>query len=149
MFFSVQYFRGITVLIRSVISTRIIVDDWWRIPVKGGRSMRCTKKMMLIFWMTVFATVIFLPMQVSAAEDNSCYIQAPSEMDLWVIIFEEDNDGNRSEKILWKGKLKAGEKKLLQTRWGMIRYEYATDPNQPYSGDVTAVCHDKQTVMIN
>lgn len=103
--------------------------------------------MMLIFWMAVFATVIFLPMQVSAAEDNSCYIHAPSDTDLWVIVFEEDNEGNRGE-ILWKGNLKAGEKKLIQSRWGMIKYEYATDPNQPYSGDVTAVCHDKQTVTI-
>lgn len=95
--------------------------------------------------MAVLATVIFLPMQVSAAEDNSCYIQAPSEMDLGVIIFEEDDDGNRGE-ILWKGNLKAGEKKLIQSRWGQIRSGYATDPNQPYSGDVFAVCHDKQTV---
>jgi len=81
------------------------------------------------------------------ADDNSCWITAPPQDDVWAIIYDADVDGNRNN-VIWKGKIAAGQKVKIQSTSGQIRYDYTFDPNQPYDGDVPVGCFGQQSISI-
>ena len=82
------------------------------------------------------------------AEDNSCWVMAPAEQDVWAIIYDADADGNRNN-VIWKGKIAAGQKVKIISTDGHIRYDSADDPNQPYGGDVSVGCYGEQTFIVD
>ena len=72
------------------------------------------------------------------AEDNTCWLMAPAQDDVWVIVYDADVDGNRGN-IIWQGKISAGEKIKVSSTDGFIRYNYTKDPNQPYSNQIISL----------
>lgn len=83
---------------------------------------------------------------VTAAE-YTCWINAPDQDDIWVIVYHADTDGNRGNPI-WKGKISAGQRKQIKCNDGNIRYDYATEENQPYEGDVSRTCSDNNDIQL-
>lgn len=81
------------------------------------------------------------------ADDNSCWVAAPAESDVWAIIYNADADGNRGD-ILWKGKIDAGQKVKIISTNGHIRYDFKTDASQPYQGDVPVTCYGEQSYTL-
>lgn len=81
------------------------------------------------------------------AEDNTCWITAPLQDDVWVIVYDADNDGNRGD-IIWEGKIPAGGKIKVSSTDGHIRYNYKLDPDQPYQGDISAGCYQQKRIAV-
>ena len=96
----------------------------------------------------VFILLSVLILAVSAyAEDNSCRIMAGPQDDVWVIIYDADADGNRNQ-IIWKGKIEAGKEIPITSTDGHIRYNRASDPNQPYDGDISRACFGNNSILV-
>ena len=98
----------------------------------------------ILFSLGVLLSVIWL--SSAFADDNSCWISAPAQDDVWVIIYDADADGNRNN-FIWKGKIAAGQKVKVNSTDGHIRYDYTFDPDQPYEGDVSLGCYGDQTFL--
>lgn len=81
------------------------------------------------------------------AGDNSCRLTAPSQDDVWVIVYDADADGNRGKNI-WKGKIAAGQEIEVTSTDGHIRYDYTRDPDQPYQGDIAVGCYQKTSILV-
>jgi len=99
----------------------------------------------IIFWIgfilnLAWATFLF-------AEDNTCWLEAPSQDDVWVIAYDADVDGNRGG-VIWQGKIAAGQKIKIDSTDGHIRYDYKLDPDQPYEGDVSAGCFGQRSLSV-
>ena len=47
------------------------------------------------------------------AEDNTCWLTAPLQDDVWVIVYDADADGNRGD-VIWEGKIQ----KICRKIWG-------------------------------
>ena len=82
------------------------------------------------------------------AEDNTCWLTAPPQDDVWVIVYDADADGNRGD-IIWQGKIPAGEKIKVRSNNGHIRYDYKQDSDQPYQGDISAGCFGQRRLSID
>ena len=102
----------------------------------------------IVFLTTVIASLISLAEAQDTKEDNYCYLVANS-VDVRVKVWPVDRRGNKGQK-LWEGILKKGEKKLIRTPDGRIRY--ATRRNladdQLFSGDKSRWCHKGQTIGV-
>jgi hypothetical protein len=81
------------------------------------------------------------------AEDNSCRLAASLQDDVWVIVYDADAHGNRG-KIIWKGKIAAGQEIEVTSTDGHIRYDYTHDKDQPYEGDVAVGCYQKNKILV-
>ena len=82
------------------------------------------------------------------AEDNTCRLMAPAQDDVWVIVHDADADGNRG-KIIWRGKIAAGQEIEVASTDGHIRYNYTRDKDQPYEGDIAEGCYQKNNIQID
>ena len=82
------------------------------------------------------------------AEDNTCRLMAPAQDDVWVIVHDADADGNRG-KIIWRGKIAAGQEMAVASTDGHIRYDYTRDKDQPYEGDIAVGCYQNNNVLID
>ena len=91
-------------------------------------------------------SLVFVPFL--SAENNSCRLTAPAQDDVWVIVYDADGDGNRG-KILWQGKIAAGQEIEVTSTDGHIRYDYTRDKDQPYEGDITEECYPDNTILID
>jgi hypothetical protein len=80
-------------------------------------------------------------------EDTACYLKAT--VDVRVIVWPVDKSGNKGEKI-WEGVIKKGERKLIRTPHGRIRYASRTnlDDDQLFSGDKSRWCHKGQEIGV-
>ncbi len=99
---------------------------------------------------TIFLVVLLSSFLFSAhiqAADNSCRIMAGRQNDVWVQVFDADADGNRNQ-VLWEGRIEAGKKITIHSTDGHIRYNYKLDPNQPYQGDLSRGCFNKNTIEV-
>ena len=70
------------------------------------------------------------------AEDNTCWIVAGPQEDVWVIVYNENAEGTRGG-IIWQGKIPAGEKIKVSSTDGHIRYQYKINPDEGYEGDTS------------
>jgi hypothetical protein len=91
-------------------------------------------------------------MASSGAEDTkaetSCYFKAKS-LDVRVKVWHVDKRGNKGEKI-WEGVIKKGERKLIQTPDGKIRYAVRRNlaEDQLFSGDKSRWCANGQEISV-
>jgi len=99
-----------------------------------------------IFWIGLLFNLTWVSFVY--AQDNTCWIEAPSQDDVWAIIYDADADGNRNN-IIWKGKIAAGQKVKINSTDGHIRYDYKLDPDQPYEGDVSEGCFGQRSISID
>lgn len=98
-----------------------------------------------IFLFLVFmANLVFV--QSIHAGDNTCWLMAPTQNDVWVIVYDADADGNRG-KTIWKGKISAGQKVQINSTDGHIRYNFKRDINQPYEGDIATGCYQNKIIQ--
>ena len=81
------------------------------------------------------------------AEDNTCWLTAPQQDDVWVIVYDADDDGNRGA-VIWEGKIPAGGKVKIKSTDGHIRYDYKPAPDQPYQGDNSAGCFQQKSFTV-
>lgn len=99
-----------------------------------------------IFFLLFMLSLAFVPYLY--AEDNSCWLTAPPQDDVWVIVYDADVDGNRGD-IIWKGKITAGQKIEVTSTDGHIRYNYKRDEDQPYQGDIAVGCYQKRSLLVD
>ena len=93
-----------------------------------------------------FSTLL-VPQLFADDNDNACIIMAPDQNDVWVIIYDTDGDGNRG-KVIWQGKLAAGQKKEIVSSAGSIHYDFTLNPKDAYEGDVSEGCFQNNTILI-
>ena len=96
----------------------------------------------LICFLLNLACVPFL-----LAADNTCWISGGSQEDVWVIVYDANDEGDRGG-IIWQGKIPAGEKIKIRSTDGHIRYQYKTNPNEGYEGDDTEDCNQQITISV-
>jgi hypothetical protein len=99
-------------------------------------------------------TLLSLALSILAAKsfaagdgDNSCYLQAPDQDDVYVIVYNEDGEGNRTD-MIWQGTIAAGQQKLITSRSGRIRYDMSFTREQPAEGDLADWCDQLNTIGI-
>lgn len=99
--------------------------------------------------MALLLCVVMLFIGVSSvfADDNSCYLSAPPENDVWVIVHDADAEGDTNS-VIWQGKIMAGQKVRIQSTSGNIRYDYRVNPDDAYGGDVAVGCYGEQSFLV-
>lgn len=83
-----------------------------------------------------------------AAEEFTCWLSAPVQDDIWVIVYQANADGDRGEEPIWKGKIPARQKIQIKCDNGHIRYDYAREEGQPYQGDVSRWCDGNEEIQL-
>jgi len=80
--------------------------------------------------------------------DLYCYLEA-STVDVRVEVWEEDRQGNKGL-LLWKGIVKQGQRKRINTRTGGIRLASTVyvDTNDALSGDDSRWCENGTTIGV-
>ena len=102
---------------------------------------------MRLITLAVFFSLSLLWVSSVCAEDNTCWLLAPSDSDAWVIVYDADKDGNRGN-VIWQGKINAGQKIKIDSTKGHIRYNYKLDADQPYEGDISMGCFDQRSFSV-
>lgn len=90
----------------------------------------------------------FLSMLKAAAEEGTCVLEA-SNKDVFVIVFDADDEGNKGRQI-WQGRINQGESAKITAPHAHIRYSYNDQPDedQPLSGDVDRSCSGGETILV-
>ncbi len=89
--------------------------------------------------------------EAKAAEDTKadadCYLKA--SIDVRVIVWHADRSGNKGVKI-WEGVIKKGERKLIRTPDGNIRYAHRINlaDDQYFSGDKSRWCENEEEIGV-
>lgn len=90
------------------------------------------KKLFDALFIVVSITLVLGWMMPSAAiaKEGTCYLKA--DKDVYLKVYDFDNDGNRGS-ILWKGLLNKGKTIMLKAPHGLFIYEYndQLDKDQP------------------
>ena len=103
--------------------------------------------LVLIFtFCLMFSYLAIAPLNVYAG-DNSCVLKAA--VDVIVEVWDVDDQGNKGPRK-WKGSIKQGEKKNIESHYGQIRYAYTTNmtENEPLSGDVGRPCFNGKIIGV-
>ena len=79
--------------------------------------------------------------------DTSCYLKAA--VDVRVIVWPVDKSGNKGEKM-WEGVIKKGERKLIRTPHGNIRYAVWRNlaEDQYSSGEKSRWCDSGKEISV-
>ena len=94
-------------------------------------------------WIGLMLSLVWAPYLCAA--DNTCWLTAPSQDDVWVIVYDADDDGNRGE-VIYEGKIPAGGRIKINSTDGHIRYNYKRDVDQPYEGDNSEGCYQQRSI---
>ena len=105
------------------------------------------KPISLVVALLAVALAFFASRSTAADGDNSCYLQAPAQDDVFVTVYNEDGEGNRTD-MIWQGTIPAGQQKLITSRGGRIRYDMSFTPDQPAEGDLADWCDQLNTIGI-
>jgi hypothetical protein len=107
------------------------------------------KKSTILASFAFFVTFSYLSTvpTIANAGENSCILKAA--VDVVVEVWDVDDQGNKGQRT-WKGKIKQGEKKDIESRHGQIRYAYSTNmtENEPLSGDVGRPCFNGNIISV-
>ena len=98
----------------------------------------------------LFSIVLVLNLACSPfvrAEDHICWLTAPLQDDVWVIVNDADDDGNRGD-VIWEGKISAGGKIKVSSSDGFIRYDYKRAPDQSYQGNNSVGCSQQRDIAV-
>ena len=82
------------------------------------------------------------------AEEGTCVLEA-ADKDVFVIVFDADNEGNKGAQI-WQGRINQGESAKITAPHARIRYSYNDQPeeDQPLSGDVDRSCSRGEKILV-
>jgi hypothetical protein len=100
---------------------------------------------------TLFLVIIasgFLSVTEAAEQGSYCYLEA-RHTDVRVEVWDLDKLGNKGQ-LIWKGVIRKGQRKQIQTSDGRLRYGSTTyiDKNVPLSGDRSRWCHDGNIIGV-
>ncbi len=86
--------------------------------------------------------------QDAAAAEGTCILKAQSQ-DVFVIVFDMDDEGNQGQQI-WQGRINHGESVKITAPHGRFRYDYNDQPeeNQPLSGGHDRWCNNMNTILV-
>jgi hypothetical protein len=109
--------------------------------------MRQIFRIVFIILFTVMSAG-FLSILKADAEEGTCVLEA-SNKDVFVIVFDADDEGNKGAQI-WQGRINAGESAKITAPHALIRYSYNDQPDedQPLSGDVDRSCDGGETILV-
>ena len=107
--------------------------------------MHRTMKVSLLVIFMVLASAFVSPLKADRI-DRYCYLES-STVDVRVEVWEEDRRGNKGP-LLWKGIVKQGQRKRINTRTGGIRLASTinVDKNDALSGDNSRWCENGSTI---
>ncbi len=107
------------------------------------------KKITILVIFAIFLMFSYLSIATSTAiaGDNTCVLKAA--VDVIVEVWDVDDQGNKGPRK-WKGSIKQGEKKRIESHYGQIRYAYTTNmtENEPLSGDVGRPCFNGKIIGV-
>jgi hypothetical protein len=106
-------------------------------------------------WFKIFLSAAVLlssitfsgPLQADVV-DNYCYLEA-GNVDVYVVVWEEDRQGNKGKKI-WQGIVQKSQRVKIQSRFGSIRYSsnVYVKTQDALSGDQSRWCGDAATIGV-
>jgi hypothetical protein len=106
-------------------------------------------------WFKIFlSAAVFLssitfsgPLQADVI-DNYCYLEA-GNVDVYVVVWEEDRQGNKGKKI-WQGIVKKSQRVKIQSFFGSIRYSGTVyvKTQDALSGDQSRWCSNAATIGV-
>ena len=111
----------------------------------------------ITFWVIFIITA--LTTVKSAASHNVCWLKAQNN-DVFVRIYDKDRDGNTindgnfyrkyilGEGPLWEGVLKKGQRKMITSTNGEIRYDYQSASADRSYGRNTASCSHGEIIRL-
>ena len=82
----------------------------------------------------------------AAADENTCILKAAAGK-VHVIVYDEDSDQDRQDKI-FEGWLKSGEQQKLQSTTGFIVYSYKKPEDDRSYGDNHKQCKGGNTIRV-
>jgi hypothetical protein len=103
---------------------------------------------MKIFFFLICLVLNLTWIPISSADDNTCWLSAGSQEDVWVIVYDSDDEGDFGD-IIWQGKIPAGEKIKISSTDGHIRYQYKMKAHEGYEGDISADCYEQLTILVD
>jgi hypothetical protein len=107
-------------------------------------------KIFRIVFMILFAAMSagFLSISQADAEEGTCVFEALGK-DVFVIVFDADNEGNKGAQI-WQGRINRGKSAKITAPHARIRYSYNDQPeeDQPLSGDVDRSCSGGEKILV-
>ena len=105
-------------------------------------------RMMKVSVLVIFVILVTATISPLRADrlDLYCYLEAAT-VDVRVEVWEEDRRGNKGP-LLWKGIIKQGQRKRINTRTGGIRLASSinVDSNEALSGDNSRWCDSGATL---
>ena len=109
--------------------------------------MRKTYTLLAIV-LAVLIAAAFFSGRDAAAEEGSCYLKANTQ-DVFVIVFDMDDEGNQGRQI-WQGRINQGQSVKITAPHGRFRYNYNDQPdeNQPLSGGSDRWCNNLNTILV-
>jgi hypothetical protein len=107
---------------------------------KGGISMYRT----LLMTFAVILITGFLAGPAASADDNSCWLRA--EQGLYLAVYDLDSQGSILSQI-WEGVLDQGNKKLIKSSNGKIRY-YTNPDADASSPGIDLTCHNNEVISV-
>ena len=109
--------------------------------------MRKIVQMASFAFLSLMITVFFAGQDAAAAE-GKCILKAHSQ-DVFVIVFDMDDEGNQGPQI-WQGRINHGGSVKITAPHGRFRYDYNDQPeeNQPLSGGHDRWCNNMNTILV-
>ena len=113
---------------------------------KGNKMRKIYRIVFIIFFAVMLAG--FLSILKADAEEGTCVLEA-SNKDVFVIVFDADDEGNKGDQI-WQGRINQGESAKITAPHARIRYSYNDQPDedQPLSGDVDRSCNGGESILV-
>lgn len=107
--------------------------------------MKTNRNMLFAFGVLLLAG--FLTTAQAGEDDNNCYLEA--SVDARVEVWNLDDDGNKGY-LIWKGVIKQGDRKLIRSIDGRIRYASTTnlEENTALDGDVDRWCNNGSSIGV-
>jgi len=98
-----------------------------------------------VFFISVL--VIVSPLRADVI-DSYCYLEATT-VDVYVVVWEEDRQGNKGHQI-WQGIVKKGQRVRITNRFGSIRYSSTVyvGSQDALSGDQSRWCEGAATIGV-
>ena len=103
---------------------------------------------LLAIVLAVLIAAAFFTGRDAAAEEGSCYLKANTQ-DVFVIVFDMDDEGNQGRQI-WQGRINQGQSVKITAPHGRFRYDYNDQPdeNQPLSGGSDRWCNNLNIIGV-
>jgi hypothetical protein len=105
-----------------------------------------TKALIAILGLLAPIFAVNLSFPSSALLVDTCFIKAYTRNE-YVVVYDLDPRGNKGYE-LWKGWIRQGTERRIDTNNGHIRYHYAFSDTQPLSGDIGRLCNSGGTIGV-